>query len=82
MTRLEHKIHRREMQRSGWNLQGIYYLKTCFHKTNALNGRTDVKFPIRTNSILNIQNIDTYCFLWCNLASVHPIDKDSQRVSK
>ena len=43
---------------------------------------TYVKFPIRTNSILNIQNIDTYCFLWSILANIHPVDKDPQRVTK
>ena len=42
---------------------------------------TYVKFPIRTNSILIIQNVDTYCFLWSILANTHPVDKDPQRVS-
>ena len=60
------------MERSGWNLQS----------TNALNGMTYVKLPIRSNSILNIQNIDRYCFLWSILANIHPVDKSPQRVSK
>ena len=42
---------------------------------------TYTKFPFRTNSILNIQNFDTYCFPWSILAIIYPIDKDSQRVS-
>ena len=60
MTRLDQETQRRKMQGSGWNLHGIIYLKLYFHKTNASNGRTCVKFPIRTNSILNNQNIGTY----------------------
>ena len=56
--------------------------KKIFHKTNAFNGTTYVKFAKRTNSTLNIQNIDTYCFLWSILASFHPVDKDPQRVTK
>ena len=79
---LENEIQRREMQGSGWNLQGINYLKIYFHKTKVLNGMTYVIFPIRTNSILNIQNNDTFCFQWSILATIHPVDKDPQRVSK
>ena len=70
------------MEGSGWHLQDINHLKTYFHKTNAMNGRTYVKFPIKTNSILNIQNVDTYCYLWSILAKIHPVDENPQRVSK
>ena len=82
MNSLDKEIQRRETEGSGWDLQGINYLKNFFHKTNALNGMTYVKFPIRTNSILNIQKADTYCFLWSILANIHPVDKNPQRVSK
>ena len=43
---------------------------------------TYVKFPITTNSIRKLQNIDTYCFLCSIVANIHPIDKDPQRVTK
>ena len=43
---------------------------------------TCTKFPTRTNSILKIQVVDTYYFLWSILASIHPVDKNPQRVSK
>ena len=82
MTDLDNEIENRDMEGSGWDIQGINHLKIYFHKTNVLNGLTYIKFPIRTNSILNIQNKDTYCFLWSILASIHPVDKDPQRVSK
>ena len=82
MTDLDNEIENRDMEGSGWNLQGINHLKIYFHKTNPINGMTYIKFPIRTNSILNIQNNDTYCFLWSILANLHPADKDPQRVSK
>ena len=81
-TSLDNEIYRREMEGSAWNLQGINHLKIYFHKTNVMNGMTYVKFPIRTNSILNVQNMDTYCFLWSILANIHPVNKDPQRVSK
>ena len=47
-----------------------------------MNGRTYVEFQKRSNSIPNIQNILTYCFLWSTLASIHPINKDPQRFTK
>ena len=47
------------MEGSGWDIQGINHLKKLFHKTNIMNGMTFIKFPIKTNSILNIQNKDT-----------------------
>ena len=82
MTDLDNEIENRDMEGAGWNVQGINHLKIYFHKTNPINGMTYKKFPIRTNSILNIQNNDTYCFLWSILASIHPVDKDPHRVSK
>ena len=82
MTDLDNEIETRDMERSGWNVQGINHLKIYFHKTNPINGMTYKKFPMRTNSILNIQNTDTYCFLWSILAAIHPVNKDPQRVSK
>ena len=59
MARFDHEIQRRKMQGSGWDSHSNNYLKLNFHKTKALNGRTYVKLSITTNSILNIQNIDT-----------------------
>ena len=82
MTDLDNEIQNRDMEGSGWNVQGINHLKMYFHKTNVMNGMTHKKFPIRTSSILNIQNNDTYCFLWSILANLHPVNKDPQRVTK
>ena len=82
MTRVGQEIQRRRMQGSGWKLQGINYLKLFFHKVNALNGRTFVKFPTRTNSILNVQNFDPYFSLWSVLASINPVDDHPYNVTK
>ena len=82
MTDLDNEIENRDMDGSGWNIQGINHLKKYFHKTNPINGMTYVDFPIRTNAILNIQNNDTYCFLWCLLAFLHPVNNNPHRVSK
>ena len=81
MTDLDNEIENRDMEGSGWNIQGINHLKKYFHKTNPINGLTYVKFPIRTSSILNIQNNDTYCFVWSILADIHPVNENPHRVS-
>ena len=31
---------------------------------------------MRSSAILNVQNIDEYCFIWSNLASLHPCESD------
>ena len=82
MTDLDNEKDNRDMEGSGWDIQAINHLKIYFHKTNVMNGLTYVKFPIRSNSVLNIQNTDTYCFLWCILANIHPVDRNPHRVSK
>ena len=81
MTKLVIEIQRQEMDGSEWNFQVKNCLKIFFNKTHALNGRTYAKIPIRTNSILNNLNKDTYCFLWSISASIHPINNYLQRVS-
>ena len=82
MTELDNEIERRDMEGSGWNVPGINHLKIYFHKTNPINGMTYVEFPIRTNAILNIQNNDSFCFLWSILAWLHPVNENPHRVSK
>ena len=47
-----------------------------FCKTGELDGSNYVKDPLRTNAILNIENIDKYCFIWSILASLHPCNNN------
>ena len=49
-------------------------MKVSFYKTRELNGSSFVKIPLRSSAILNIQNIDKYCFLWSLLAYLYPCD--------
>ena len=47
-------------------------MKKRLYKTGELNGLSYVKFPLRSNAILNIQNSDKFCLLWSILAYLHP----------
>ena len=48
-----------------------------------MDGRSYFKIPLRSNAILNIENIDTYCLVWSILVSLHPCKNNHFiRVSK
>ena len=47
-----------------------------FYETGELNGSNYVKVPLRTNAILNIENIDKYCSIWTTLASLYPCNNN------
>ena len=65
---LEHQIQQQEMKGSGWRFDKINSMTVYFYKTSEMNGRSYVKIPLRSNTILNIENNDKYCFLWSILA--------------
>ena len=69
---LEHQIQQQEMKDSGWRFDKINSMTKYFYKTGEMNGSNYVKILLRSNAILNIENIDKYCFLWSILASLHP----------
>ena len=73
-SQLEQQIQNQEMKESGWIFDKINSMKISFYKTTELNGTSYVKIPLRSNSILNIQNNDKYCFIWSILASLHPCE--------
>ena len=48
----------------------------CFYKTGELDGRSYVKILLRSNTILEIENNDKFCFMWSILASLHPCNNN------
>ena len=73
-SQLEDQIQMQELKESGWILDKINSMKISFYKTTELNGSSYVKIRLRSSAILNIQNIDKYCFIWSILASLHPCE--------
>ena len=70
------------MKDSGWRFDNINSTIVYFFKTGELNGSNYLKIPLRSNAILNIENIDKYCFIWSILASLfHCNNKHPNRVS-
>ena len=79
---LEHQKQQLEMKDSGWRIDKLYCMTIYFYKTNEMNCSNYVKKPLRSNTILNIENNDKYCFLWSILAYLHPCNNNhSNRVS-
>ena len=64
------------MKDSGWRFDKINSMTIYFYKTGELNNSNFAEIPLRSNAILNIENIDNYCFVWSILASLHPCDKN------
>ena len=73
---LEYQKQQQEMKDSGWRFDKINSMTIFFYKTNELNGSNYIKFPLRSNAILNIENIDKYCSLWSILAYLHPCNNN------
>ena len=71
-SQTEHQIQIQETKESVWIFDKINSMKIPFYKTTELDGRSYVKIPLRTSTILNIQNNDRLCFVWSILASLHP----------
>ena len=81
-SQLERQIQNQEMKESGCIFDKINSMKISFYKTREMNGTSYVKFPLRSNAILSIQNNDKYCFIWSILASFHPCENThSSRVN-
>ena len=76
-------MQQQEMKDSGWRFDKINSLTIYSYETGELNGSNYVKIPLRSSAILNIQNVDKYCFLWSILAFLHPYNNNHpNRVSK
>ena len=76
VSSLDHQIQQQEMKDSGWRFDKINSMTIYFYETSGLNGSNYVKIPLRSNSILNIENNDKYCFLWSILAYLHPCNNN------
>ena len=71
-SQLENQIRIKETKDSGWIFGLINSIKIGFFKTAEINGSSYVKIPLRSNAILNSENIDTYCFIWSLSAKFPP----------
>merc|ERR1711936_437835 len=69
---------------SGWRIQSMdeFILKIC--KYTPITGSSYIESPKKienTHSVVNIQNEDDKCFLYSVLAKLHPVEKNTERLT-
>ena len=82
---LNSSIDQYQQMGSGYIFNNLKQVNIRMVKTFNISGSSYFKPDFKNNStygILNIQNKDNKCFLWCILAKLYPIEKNSERVSK
>ena len=67
-----------EKQGTGWNLEKIIRIELHTAIYNPLAASSYIPLPDivkKKKAVLNIQNEDDCCFVWCILAHLHPVDR-------
>lgn len=78
------KIENDSFQGSGWSMCEIINLTFNIHKYSPLKAGTFVDLPNfikNKKAVLNIQNNDEYCFLWCIMAALFPVKNNGCKTS-
>ena len=81
---LMQKIDDEQLEGSGFVLNGIVNVILEIYKVNDIQPSSWVELPekYRNNkSIINIKNDDQFCFLWCILAHLFPVEDHKNRTS-
>ncbi|CAP20528.2 Protein CBG23762 [Caenorhabditis briggsae] len=81
VNRLEHF----QGKGSGFRLNRIIGLRMSQTKIKPLSGSKYIELPDwikNKKAVVNVQNKDDKCFMWCILAHLFPVEKDAQRVNK
>ena len=73
-------------QGSGWIIESIegFYLNVSSNsrliRSTYFNLSSELQHPMKR--LINIQNNDNKCFLWCHIRHLNLIDKNPQRITK
>ena len=81
---LMQKLDDEQSEGSGFVLNGIVNVILEKFKVNDIQASSYIEFPekYRNNkSIINIKNDGQFCFLWCILAYVYPVEDHKNRTS-
>ena len=80
-SELEARMQEKVVNQSGWSMQRFVNRSMYIHRFYPSGGCTP-GLPFTSRYILNIQNTDNKCLLWCLIAYLHPASRDTNRVSK
>ena len=82
---LMQKLDDEQLEGSGFVFQEIDEVILEIYKVNDIQASSWVELPGKykgSKSIINIKNNDQYCFLWCILAQLYPVENHKDRISK
>ena len=68
------------MNQSGWSMQRFIKRTMYIHRSYPTGGCT-TELPFTPRYILNTNNTDNNCLLWCLVAYLHPAKNNSNKVS-
>ena len=81
---LMQKLDDEQLEGSGFVLNGIINVIMEVYKVNDIQASSWVELPEKyknNKSIINIKNDDQFCFLWCILAHLFPVEDHKNRTS-
>ena len=82
---LMQKLDDEQLEGSGFVFQEIEEVILEINKVNDIQASSWVELPGKykdSKSIINIKNNDQYCFSWCILAQLYPVENHEDRISK
>ena len=85
VERILEKMATFQSRGSGWRLHSIIQLDIYTVRYNPTSGEIHIPIPeelANKKAIINIQNTDNKCFLWCILRALYPKDNHPERVDK
>ena len=85
VERIIEKMATFQSEGSGWRLYSIIQLELHTVSYNPLRGETCIPLPkelANKKAIINMQNKDNKCFLWCVLRSLNPKSNHPERIDK
>ena len=80
MRNFEHAAETARMRGSGWTVGEVLSIELKETKFNPIIGRSYVPLPadvVAKRAVLNIQNTDDKCFMWCVLV-LHHVSKNTE----
>ena len=78
------KLDDEQLEGSGFVLNGIVNVILEIYKVNDIQASSWVELPDKNRnnkSTINIKNDDQFCFLWCILAHLSPVEDNKSRLS-
>ena len=81
---LMQKLDDEQLEGSGFVLNGIFNVILEIYKVNDIQASSWVELPEKyknNKSIINVKSDDQFCFLWCILAHLFPVEDHKNRTS-